>query len=187
MQTTVRAVTVITLGLGSLAVVLGASEAAARQMCRSIDLAGQNVTYCQAQCETTPPDVWLAGFQPRPQQPPCDRSNGRANCPPPPGPAAAPYKITSCKAKAIPGGCEITVCGPVASVDVLRRAGGAVNGPVIDNRVLAPKPTIGPPQPELLGEPGFGSNAPAGAGSPLAPSTPGATSPQGGVRGGGLH
>src|SRR5262245_10390416 len=167
MRRTIRSVGSIALGLGGLAVVLGAGPAAAKQMCRSIDLAGQNVTYCQAQCETTPPDVWLAGFQPRPRQPPCDPGTSRSNCPPPPGPAPPPYKITSCKAKAIPGGCEITVCGPVASVDVLRRAGGAVNGPVIDNRAFTPKPSIGPPQPELLGEPGFGSNAPGAAGSPL--------------------
>jgi len=148
-----------------LAVVTSAEVAAARQACRSVDFAGQGPRYCWDLCRMTPEDTWLAGWQPRPQNRPCDRTSSRTNCPPPPDPVPQPWKITSCKVKVIPGGCEITVCGPVASVqDTLRRPSNTTFG----NRVLTPKPRVGPPPPELLqDESPLSHNAPSAIGTPL--------------------
>ena len=179
----IRLRTIGTLVLSMAALAIAPAPATARQLCRSIDFSGRDVAYCRDVCRTTPPADWLAGFQSRPQRPPGDPSSGRPNTPTQTEAAPQPLTITACKVKAIPGGCEITVCGPMPSVDILRTT--TRNTPAIDNRVLTPKPSIGPPQPDLLGQGGIAGGSPAGAGALTAPNV--AAPPAGSVSRGGLH
>jgi hypothetical protein len=167
-----------------LAVVAIAGEAAAKSDCRSVDFGGRDVNYCREVCRTTPLNDWLARWDQRPERP-SSPPGVRPEHPSQPASASPkPFRITSCKASATAGGCRITACGPVLTpYDVLRTR----NTDAIDNRVLTPKPKVGPPGPGLVesDQGGFVRQAPSAIGTPLrsgAPSGGGSPPAGGGLR-----
>jgi hypothetical protein len=172
--------TILGSTIALFAVVAIAGEAAAKSDCRSVEFGGRDVSYCQEVCRTVPLNDWLARWDQRPRRPPSPPGVRPEHPPEPARAGPRPLRITSCKASATAGGCRITACGPVPTrYDVLRTR----NTDAIGNRVLTPKPKVGPPGPGLMeaDQGGFVRQAPSATGTPLKSGAPsGGGSPAGG-------